>query len=57
MFKPHYPRFKKAFPEVDFISSKEKHFDVLCRRKKVDHEVERIIFSVVKDSARKMHDR
>lgn len=36
VFKPHYPAFKGIFPEVDFISSKEKHFDILCRRKKVD---------------------
>jgi len=40
---------------VDFISSKEKHFDVLCRRNKVDNEVEKILFSVVKDSAKKAH--
>lgn len=39
MFKPYYKEFKVLFPDIDFVSSKEKHFEVTCRRKRVDKEV------------------
>jgi hypothetical protein len=53
IFKPYYATVKSLIPEIDFISSKEKHMDFVCRRSKRDKFVENTLINVVKELSAK----
>jgi hypothetical protein len=44
---------KALLPDIDYISSKDKHMEIIYRRKKIDKEIGKILLSAVKECSQK----